>query len=162
MRKMRDDGGEPVKFYLHLRDVFGAGRPRPRPALSPDAENQPFTAGRDPRGLGDTLRQLTDQQGWGSSLAASDVLLAWPEVAGADIASHSEPVSVEDGLLTVRCDSTAWATQLRIMRTDILTSIALRFPDAKVAGIRFQGPDVPSWKRGIRSSPGRGPRDTYG
>ena len=31
-----------------------------------------------------------------------------------------------------------------------------------VETIRFQGPDAPTWKRGPRSVPGRGPRDTYG
>ncbi|MDP4886606.1 MAG: DUF721 domain-containing protein, partial [Aquiluna sp.] len=27
---------------------------------------------------------------------------------------------------------------------------------------RFIGPSAPSWKKGPRSVPGRGPRDTYG
>ena len=37
-----------------------------------------------------------------------------------------------------------------------------RFPEAGVDAIRFIGPDVPSWKWGPRTIPGRGPRDTYG
>ena len=31
-----------------------------------------------------------------------------------------------------------------------------------VSEIRFVGPTAPSWKKGPRSVPGRGPRDTYG
>ena len=65
-------------------------------------------------------------------------------------------------MLQVRCESTAWATQLRLMRTQLVTEIGSRFPEAAVETIRFQGPDAPTWKRGPRSIPGRGPRDTYG
>ena len=51
---------------------------------------------------------------------------------------------------------------LGLMRTDLLTRILDRYPGAGVEMIRFQGPDAPTWKRGPRSVPGRGPRDTYG
>ena len=63
---------------------------------------------------------------------------------------------------TVQADSTAWARQLQNMRSQILTEIIRRFPDAGVESVRFIGPDVPSWKWGPRAVPGRGPRDTYG
>ena len=56
----------------------------------------------------------------------------------------------------------AWATQLRMMRVEIMTHISVRYPDAGILSIRFQGPNAPSWKKGPRSIPGRGPRDTYG
>ena len=102
------------------------------------------------------------QLGWNSSLAKADLLASWSELAGAETALHSEPVGIEDGVLTVRCDSTAWATQLRLMRGQITTSIAQRFPDAGIESVKFDGPNAPSWKRGTRSIPGRGPRDTYG
>jgi predicted nucleic acid-binding Zn ribbon protein len=48
------------------------------------------------------------------------------------------------------------------MRTEIMTHITTRFPEAGISNIRFLGPDVPSWKRGPRSVQGRGVRDTYG
>ncbi|BDZ54767.1 hypothetical protein GCM10025870_18400 [Agromyces marinus] len=65
-------------------------------------------------------------------------------------------------MLQVRCESTAWATQLRLLRDELLRAILERHPSAGVDTIRFQGPDAPTWKRGPRSVPGRGPRDTYG
>ena len=46
-------------------------------------------------------------------------------------------------MLHVRCDSTAWATQLRLMRTQIVTEIASRFPGAGIETIRFQGRTPP-------------------
>ncbi|MDF2492370.1 MAG: hypothetical protein K0Q58_948, partial [Microbacterium sp.] len=72
------------------------------------------------------------------------------------------PVTIEDGALVIRCDSTAWATQLRLMRATVTTTIAERHPEAGVESIRVSGPDAPTWKRGPRTVQGRGPRDTYG
>ncbi|RCL87825.1 MAG: DUF721 domain-containing protein, partial [Microbacterium sp.] len=105
---------------------------------------------------------LTREAGWDAQLAREDVVLTWNEVAGAETARHTRPVGFVDGILTVQADSTAWARQLQNMRSQILTEIIRRFPDAGVESVRFIGPDVPSWKWGPRAVPGRGPRDTYG
>ncbi|WP_169080369.1 DUF721 domain-containing protein [Microcella alkalica] len=134
---------------------------RKRSTVAPGA-SVPFGKGRDPSGLGDVIDSLSSRMGWSSPLAKGELLLSWPELVGEATAAHSTPVAVEDEVLTVQCDSTAWATQLRLMRADILTSILTRYPDAGVTSIRFEGPGAPSWKRGPRSIPGRGPRDTYG
>ncbi|MFC6356301.1 DUF721 domain-containing protein [Luethyella okanaganae] len=118
--------------------------------------------GRDPRGLGDAIDTLTAQLGWNSPLAQSELLTSWSEIAGEETAKHSTPVAIEDGRLTVRCESTAWATQLRLMRVEIMTRITAKYREAGIQSIRFEGPNAPSWKKGPRSIPGRGPRDTYG
>ena len=157
---------EHVAVYLRLRRVFGdaTGRSataRKRETRLPGA-SVPFAAGRDPHGLGDVIDTLASKMGWTSPLARSELLASWAELVGAETAEHSDPVSIEEGVLTVRCDSTAWATQLRLMRAQISTTIAQRFPDAGIESVRFEGPNAPSWKRGPRSIPGRGPRDTYG
>ncbi|HOW01450.1 MAG TPA: DciA family protein, partial [Rhodoglobus sp.] len=122
----------------------------------------PFAPGRDPHGLGDVIEGLAASMGWTSPLARSELIASWSEIVGDETSAHSEPIGVEDGVLTVRCDSTAWATQLRLMRTQVTTTIAVRFPAAGIQSVRFEGPNAPSWKRGPRSIPGRGPRDTYG
>lgn len=122
----------------------------------------PFDSGRDPAGLGDVLDSVARTLGWSSPLARGDLLVAWPELVGSDTAAHCEPVGIEEGVLIVQCDSTAWATQLRLMKADILSTIVRRFPEAEVSSVRFVGPGAPTWKKGPRSVPGRGPRDTYG
>ena len=156
-----DGISESLATYLRLRGLKAPGRRRRR-QVQTDDENQPFTAGRDPHGIGDVLASLTRQAGWDHQLAQEDLLLKWEDVAGPDTAAHSEPVSLVDGTLTIRCDSTAWTKQLQFMRAQIMTQIQLRHPDARVQSIRFLGPDVPSWNWGPRTAPGRGPRDTYG
>lgn len=152
---------ETVATYLRLRNMAPVTRWKKKRRVIDD-DNAPFSPGRDPLALGSALDHLTRSNGWDTFLAEQDVLLGWADIAGADVAKRSEPVSLERGLLTVRCDSTAWAKQLQFMRAAILTQIHERFPDAGVENLRFIGPDVPSWKWGPRAVPGRGPRDTYG
>lgn len=161
-----EEPSEAAALYLRLRRLFGDPSKRSsdarKRAMKATGASTPFGSGRDPSGLGDVIDTLTSRMGWTSPLAKGDLLLSWPELVGADTAAHSQPVGIEDEVLTVQCDSTAWATQLRLMRAEILTSILQRHPDAGVRSIRFDGPGAPSWKRGPRSIPGRGPRDTYG
>lgn len=167
MTEPDDDLPEHVSVYIRMRAVFGEpGRrsadARKRVKKSKEGTTVPYGEGREPRGIEDVLESVTRRLGWTSSLARADLIDSWSEIAGAETALHSTPVAIEDGVLTVRCDSTAWATQLRLMRGQITTSIAERYPDAGIESIKFAGPNAPSWKRGTRSIPGRGPRDTYG
>jgi predicted nucleic acid-binding Zn ribbon protein len=166
MTRSDPPAGEHIAVFERFRRVFGD-----RSATSKDARTRsrrepgssaPFGAGRDPHGIAEVVDALTARLGWNSSLARSELLESWQEIVGEETASHSSPVGVEDGVLTVSCDSTAWATQLRLMRAQVVTRIAERHPDAGIESVRFDGPGVPSWKKGRRSIPGRGPRDTYG
>lgn len=162
----QSEESEPVTVYLRFRRVFGDGSSRSsdarKRAKRDPASTSPFGGGRDPEGLGAIMDVLSSKLGWNSPLARSELLASWVEIAGADTAEHSTPAGIDDGVLTVRCDSTAWATQLRLMRGQIMNHIVARYPDAGIDSLRFEGPGAPSWKRGPKSIPGRGPRDTYG
>lgn len=155
-----------LQVFERFRRVFGDGQSRSKDARTrarrEPGSSAPFGQGRDAHGLGDVLDALTTRMGWDSPLAKSDLLASWADIVGAETAAHSSPSGIEDGVLTVTCDSTAWATQLRLMRAGIMTAVTSKYPDAGVASVRFEGPGAPSWKRGPRSIPGRGPRDTYG
>lgn len=159
---------EHVAVYRRLQRVFGDpalrtadGRRRRRAAREP-ASSEPYGSGRDPLGLGSVVDAFAASRGWDSPLARAELLASWTEIVGPETAGHASPIGIEDGVLTVRCDSTAWAVQLRTMQRTVLERIAERFPAAGVESARFLGPDAPSWKRGPRAIPGRGPRDTYG
>jgi predicted nucleic acid-binding Zn ribbon protein len=157
---------EPLLVFQRFRRVFGDGAARSADARKRTrrvpGSSAPFGAGRDPQALSSVVDAMTASLGWDSPLAQSELLSSWDDVVGAETAAHSVPTGVADGVLTVRCDSTAWATQLRLMRAQVVTGIASRYPDAGILSVRFEGPNAPSWKRGPRSIPGRGPRDTYG
>ena len=154
-------GGEHLSVFRRFQRRFG-GR-RISGAIDPDGSgSSPFEPGRDPGSIGAALAGLVRERGWEGELARSELFVGWSDAVGPAVADHARPDGLEDGTLVVRCDSTAWATQLGLMRARLLTALAQRFPEAGVSTLRILGPDVPSFKRGPRSVPGRGPRDTYG
>lgn len=123
----------------------------------------PFASGRDPERLGDQIEKMIADRGWQADVAAGSVMSRWPDIVGEQVAGHSEPVAYEDGVLTVRADSTAWATQLRLLTSTILGRLAEDVGPETVVELRVVGPSAPSWRKGPRRAPGmRGPRDTYG
>ena len=81
---------ETIATYLRLRGLEPSARSfRKRRRRVADDENQPFTSGRDPRGVGDVLAALTREAGWDKELAREDVVRAWSDVAGDDTARHT-------------------------------------------------------------------------
>ena len=118
--------------------------------------------GRDPSLLGDQMERLLVDRGWNVDVAVGSVMGRWPAIVGTDVAEHCAPVTFSDGVLTVRADSTAWATQLRLMSSSILGRLETEVGKDTVAELRVQGPSAPSWTRGLRKATGPGPRDTYG
>ncbi|HEY0636590.1 MAG TPA: DciA family protein, partial [Pseudonocardiaceae bacterium] len=117
---------------------------------------------RDPQPLGRLASRVAADRGWARHLSGGTVFGRWAELVGPDIAEHATPVSLRDGELTVQAESTAWATQLRLLQRDLLARIAAGAGRGVVTRLRIHGPTAPSWRYGNRHVPGRGPRDTYG
>lgn len=119
--------------------------------------------GRDPQGLGSEVDRLIDGRGWGLDLQVRGVFARWAEIVGPEIGAHSTPESLTDGTLVVRTDSTAWATQLKLLAASVVRRLNEELGDGTVTVVEVLGPHAPSWKHGRRKAPGsRGPRDTYG
>ncbi len=134
-------------------------RPRPPPGLSTGARPD----GRDPQALGGSLGRLVSERGWQRPVAVGGVLGRWPQVVGPELSEHCAPERFEDGSLTVRADSTAWATQVRLLSPLLLQRLAEELGKDVVRRLVVRGPSAPSWRSGPRVvSDGRGPRDTYG
>lgn len=117
---------------------------------------------RDPQLLGTVLARLVKARGWQQPAAEATVFGAWERVVGPEIAKHSRPVKLTDGELTVEAESTAWATQLRLLAGSLLHRIAREVGHNVVRKLHIHGPAAPSWSRGPRRVSGPGPRDTYG
>ena len=93
----------------------------------------------------------------------ADLRRRWEALVGPSNAEHSKPESFRAGTVTIRADSSAWASQLRLMTPQLLAKLNAALGDGTIRKITVLGPDAPSWKHGLRSvSDGRGPRDTYG
>ncbi|HWC35562.1 MAG TPA: DciA family protein [Mycobacteriales bacterium] len=117
---------------------------------------------RDPARLGDAVHDLVRDRSWERTLTAAGLLPRWADIVGADIAAHCRPERLTDGELTCVAESTAWATQLRLLNRQLLARIAAEVGDGVVTRLRVHGPTAPDWRHGPLRVMGRGPRDTYG
>jgi predicted nucleic acid-binding Zn ribbon protein len=117
---------------------------------------------RDPQPLGRVARDLAKKRGWSAHVAEGTVLGHWPAVVGQQIADHATPIGLTHGVLSVVAESTAWATQLRMIQAQLLAKIAAAVGNGVVTSLKITGPSAPSWRKGSRHIAGRGPRDTYG
>jgi predicted nucleic acid-binding Zn ribbon protein len=117
---------------------------------------------RDPQPLGRLVSRMAKDRGWNEQLSGGQVFAKWPQLVGAEVAQHATPVTLRDGELLVQAESTAWATQLRLLQRQLLQQIAKGVGPNVVRRLKVQGPSAPNWRFGPLHAPGRGPRDTYG
>jgi predicted nucleic acid-binding Zn ribbon protein len=117
---------------------------------------------RDPSALGAAVNDLVAERDWTRTLTAAGLLPRWEQIVGANIAAHCRPERLEAGELSCIAESTAWATQLRLMTPQVLARIAAEVGPDIVSRLRVRGPTAPDWRHGPLRVTGRGPRDTYG
>jgi predicted nucleic acid-binding Zn ribbon protein len=119
--------------------------------------------GGDPQPFGATIEALLKVRGWQHDARVHAVLARWPEIAGPEIADHCTPVSLRDGELVLTAESTAWATQLRLLGAKIKDRVNADLGAAVVRAVKVNGPSSGRRKPGEwRVAGGRGERDTYG
>jgi predicted nucleic acid-binding Zn ribbon protein len=75
--------------------------------------------GEDLVRIDQVLDPLGARIGLGPSRNAHLIWSRWPQLVGASIARHAEPTSLREGVLSVRADSPAWATELGYLAADI-------------------------------------------
>jgi len=128
---------------------------------------------RDPALVAALAQHIVAQRGWTTQLNLAAVAGRWPNIVGADIAAHTVVETFEvvssagEGAgaqvtLVVRADSSAWATQLRVLAATLQRRLLDELPAGSQVELRILGPSAPTWRHGARHVPGRGPRDTYG
>lgn len=135
--------------------LYGRGRP-----TGPDGRRP--RRGLDVESFGSLLGIEIERRGWEHDIAAGWVNNHWDELVGEKIAQHTRVEMIKDKTLFITCDSTAWATNLRMMQRHILQIIAERVGPDIIAELKIFGPRTPSWRKGPLHIKGRGPRDTYG
>jgi predicted nucleic acid-binding Zn ribbon protein len=137
------------------------GRRARRPDTRPGFPRQPQHG--EPQPLGAAINKLLAAEGWELAAATGSVFGRWAQIVGADLAAHTRPESLSDGELTVTADSTAWATQVRLLAAHLVRRLNTELGDGTVRRVRVRGPVTGTRRPGewrVRGS--RGPRDTYG
>ncbi|MFF3243133.1 DUF721 domain-containing protein [Streptomyces sp. NPDC002870] len=123
--------------------------------------------GRDPLPLGAAINRLITERGWETPAAVGGVMGRWPQIVGEDLANHCVPLKYDEDpaerVLTVQCDSTAWATQLRLLAPRLVARLNEDLGHGTVRLIKVLGPGGPHRGYGPLRAPGSvGPGDTYG
>jgi predicted nucleic acid-binding Zn ribbon protein len=98
--------------------------------------------GRDPMALGAAINRLVAERGWERPAAVGGVMGRWPQIVGDDVANHCSPERYDEDerVLVVRCDSSAWAANLRLLAPQILARINADLGHGTVRLINVLGP----------------------
>ena len=105
---------------------------------------------RDPQLLSTAIPRLIADRGWTVPAAVGGVMGRWPEIVGSHIAAHCTPVEFSGGVLTVRTDSPAWATELRMLAPQLLAKLNAELgttrgasgpdPEGAISNLKVIGP----------------------
>lgn len=160
-QKQRDLGMVPG-----VPGLSGAGKEvvakRPARGLPTGADGRRLPKRPNLDNFGTVLGTEIVRRGWRRELAGGWVQAHWPELVGEKIAQHTTVEMLKDNALFITCDSTAWATNLRMMQRQILQAIARKVGPDVIVELKIFGPKAPNWRKGPLHVKGRGPRDTWG
>jgi len=160
-----------LRSLLSRARVRATSSPVARRRNLPSYEDQRSGAGpdeRDPVMLSGLIERLIINKGWDLQVATGKLQGQWGLIVGHEIASHvliesfNLDPSGASGTLVLRAESSAWATQIRLLLPTISERLGQEIGHGRISEIKVLGPTAPSWKHGQRSVKGRGPRDTYG
>jgi predicted nucleic acid-binding Zn ribbon protein len=116
----------------------------------------------DPQPLRSAIDGLLTDRGWGRAVAAGSVFGRWEQIVGPDVAAHTRPERFSDGELLVIADSTAWATQVRLLAGPLVRRLNEEIGDGSVRRVVVRGPAPPRRMGPLRVRGGRKPNGDYG
>ena len=87
-----------------------------------------------PRHIAGTVQDLTKKLTPPSLLAR--VQQNWIEVVGETIAAQAQPIKERDGVITVRCRSSVWASELVMMAPDLVARLNESLDNYTVSELR--------------------------
>jgi predicted nucleic acid-binding Zn ribbon protein len=159
-----DDDPDALSLARDIADSYRGGTPSGPPRRRRPSRASPRRRKRDePERLADVIGEMTRERGWDERLQAQRVFTDWTGVVGPEIAAHSRVEGFEDGIVSIRTDSTAWAKELKLLAPRVVHRLNEELGHGTVLRIEVNGPQAPSWKKGLRTiRNARGPRDTYG
>jgi predicted nucleic acid-binding Zn ribbon protein len=116
----------------------------------------------DPQPLTAAVGGLLSANGWRQRAAVGAMFGNWATIVGPDLAAHTRPEAFDDGELVVSADSTAWATQVRLLAPQLVRRLAQELGAGTVRKVRVRGPAGPQRRGGLRIRGSSVPDDTYG
>ena len=142
------------------------GLPGPPGRAAVPGPRRPRRGGRtrreDPQPLSTALDGLLGDQGWRTAAAVGSVFGRWDQLVGPDVAAHTRPERFSDGELVVIADSSAWATQVRLLTSAVLRRLNEELGHGTVTRVVVRGPAPPRRMGPLRVRGSRQHTDDYG
>ncbi len=85
----------------------------------------------DPRRISASLPEAARLIGAQGAMELAAVRRAWADVVGQQAAAHLRPKAFTGGVLTVAADHHAWATELRLLASDLLKRLQVPCPSVR-------------------------------
>ena len=79
--------------------------------------------GRPPKPLSDVLARVLRGMKVTDESTAMGLFSHWPTIVGESVAEHVTPKRLEKRVLTVEVDDPAWATQLKFLESQLLSTL---------------------------------------
>jgi len=97
----------------------------------------------DPKPLGELLSSLVSGRGWEERMRVGRLRDEWASVVGPDVAARSMPVALNAGVLSIRADGAAWATELTLLARSIVDKVDSYLGGGVVREVRVSaGPPI--------------------
>ena len=77
----------------------------------------------EPKPVGELLSSLVSGRGWEERMRVGRLRDEWASVVGPDVAARSTPVALNAGVLSIRADGAAWATELTLLARSIVAKV---------------------------------------
>ena len=87
--------------------------------------------------VGALVEGLLEQRGLQQQVKRVGVLDLWPDIVGEKLAAITRAKGVSDSTLFVEVPTSAWLTELNIMKREFLERVNERLPDAPIDRIVF-------------------------
>jgi predicted nucleic acid-binding Zn ribbon protein len=132
----------------------GSGRPRRKRAGRGRRE--------DPQPLSTAIDGLLTDHGWRTAAKVGSVFGRWDQIVGPDLAAHTRPDRFGEGELVVIADSTAWATQVRLLAATLVRRLNEDLGNGTVRRVVVRGPTPPRQSGQLRVRGRRASNGDYG
>lgn len=94
--------------------------------------------GKDPTKLGSSIENLLSMMGAPPVSTVATMGQRWGEIVGPKLSEHSRPIELIDGVLTIGCTDSSWASQLGWLDSSIKERFEAIFPGQTVSKVRVR------------------------
>lgn len=96
-----------------------------------------MSEGPGPERIGSVLQGVLEKHGVDKQIERLGVLELWPEIVGAQLSEVTRVRGVDDAALFVEVRSSAWLSELSMMKDEFLERVNARLGDAAIERIVF-------------------------